>query len=790
MTATAAGPAWLDLPLRRPFVTLLLVALVTAVAAMMWPRVRFEPDVSRLLPEDHPQVRIAQLLDERARPARSLWLLLRGDDLPARVPALAAQLRRSPLVAAVETGRDELFGTWLARAAAAPLWFLSPTRCSELAAALAPAARQRAIDSLRLDLADDPLAASELARRDPLGLRWLLQQDDPAQQLGLDPGTDLVTFHGGRMALLRLIGTVDAYDADFATELMQHVDGVLGGTDAVVFGGYAVARADQAGIRADFERASVWAMVAILCYLCWVMRGIRLPLLVQLPALLSITWAIPFGSACFGPLPTVAVAAVAVLCGLGVDFAIHYAARYRAERLLHDHRTAAGIVQRSTVPELAIDMATTAVTFLAVGSGELSGLRAFGLLLALGLVTSLLVTITALPVLLVTVGHRPDPERSWLARLADRWLLHRASRKVAWAVLAVAAALLVSAVRHGVPITADPEALRPHDDPVAAARAAIEAEIGFQTIPAVVLVPLADEPTAARAGLVALQHDGVIRFWSGLEAVETEGARRAVAACRERIGDFVDPTRQQLADAGLEPGPFLPALQELDQRLRADPVAAAPLVLELGGERWRVVQVWPVARLDSRSLPAFTALLQAQLGPRTQVHAGATVAAELAHVLRHDLLRAVLLATVLAFLMVLLWLRSWRHGLLSLLPSAVGMAITLGVLVALDLRLSLVSFVAVPFVLGIGVDEGVHTVGHFRHGGSSTGATGTGVVRTSLGTVLGFGALLWADSPGLRDLGGIVALGSLASMLACLFVLAPLLARGSGGHQSRAQQNH
>jgi predicted RND superfamily exporter protein len=83
----------------------------------------------------------------------------------------------------------------------------------------------------------------------------------------------------------------------------------------------------------------------------------------------------------------------------------------------------------------------------------------------------------------------------------------------------------------------------------------------------------------------------------------------------------------------------------------------------------------------------------------------------------------------------------------------------------------------------------VHTVGHFRHGGRSTGATGTGVVRTSLGTVLGFGALLWADSPGLRDLGGIVAVGSLASMLACLFVLAPLLARRTTAHQSRAQQN-
>jgi len=96
----------------------------------------------------------------------------------------------------------------------------------------------------------------------------------------------------------------------------------------------------------------------------------------------------------------------------------------------------------------------------------------------------------------------------------------------------------------------------------------------------------------------------------------------------------------------------------------------------------------------------------------------------------------------------------------------------------------------VPFVLGIGVDEGVHMVGQFRHGGWTTGATGVGVVRTSLGTVLGFSSLLLAESPGLRDLGAIVAFGSFASMLACLFVQAPLLApRATSSDQSFAQQN-
>ena len=58
------------------------------------------------------------------------------------------------------------------------------------------------------------------------------------------------------------------------------------------------------------------------------------------------------------------------------------------------------------------------------------------------------------------------------------------------------------------------------------------------------------------------------------------------------------------------------------------------------------------------------------------------------------------------------------------------------------------------------------------------GATGTGVVRTSLGTVLGFSSLLFAQSPGLRDLGGIIV--ALLQTTADTWLLWVLMARRKG----------
>lgn len=773
------------LPVRHPVATMLGVLLVSALSFLAWPYVRFEPDVSRLLPAEHPHVRIAKLLDDRSRPSRTMWLLLHGDALPEGehlrrvVPELAERLSRSPDIVAVTTTRTELFAQWTERFQQAPLWQLDDGQLIALAQALSDEGIERAVQELAQDLADDPVAARELALRDPLGLRWLLSGEDRFAELGFDRGTDLLMLQGGERAIVQLRGSQDAFDADFSTRVCQFVDEALAqvAVPAEVFGGYAVARADQARLRADFERASTWSVLLIAIYLVWVMRGLRLPMLVQMPAMLSIAWAIPFGSVCFGALPTVAVAAVAVLCGLGVDFAIHYAARYRQARLTMTHHEAVQSVQRSTVPELLIDMATTAVTFLAIGAGSDGGLRSFGLLLAIGLVGSVLLTIYALPILLRWSGDRRDPERSLLASLSDRWLLRANARRAAWVTVSAAICGVAFLAAVGIPLSAESESMRPADDAVALARTSIERQIGFSTVPVLALWPVAQDASPLVLGLTALQAAGEVRFWTGLDRADTAHGRRAVANCRERLAGFAARTASQLELADLEPAPFQPALAELSNRFASDPLPNDAMIVDYLGKPHRAVTVWPRQRLDLEHFEHFQRDLRDRCGADVALHGGPSMLLALEQLLQRDLWRACWVAALLAVCMVTLWLRSLRYGLLALVPSAIGLVLTLLLLQVFGISLSMISFVAVPFVLGIGVDEGVHLVGHFRHGASSTGATGVGIVRTSIGTVLGFSSLLLAESPGLQLLGGIVAVGSVLCMLSCLFVLAPLLAR-------------
>jgi predicted RND superfamily exporter protein len=389
-----------------------------------------------------------------------------------------------------------------------------------------------------------------------------------------------------------------------------------------------------------------------------------------------------------------------------------------------------------------------------------------------------LFTIFALPVLLRWAGERPDPERSALAAAADRWLLHRAAPRAAWAAIALALAGVGYLLVAGIELSAEAEAVRPKGDPVSAARRTIEQRVGFSTVPVLALWPEQVDASPLHAALVGLRERQQLRFWTGLDRRDTAAGRAAVQACRADLDGFVGRAEAALDREGLQAAAFRPALADLQRRLANDGDApAAGKVVTFEGRPHRAVTLWPAQRQDREAFFDLQQQLRAVAGDDVVLHGGPTLTAALEEMLVRDLQRACWIAALLAVGMVTWWLRSLRHGLLALVPSVLGLVVTLVLLRLFDVPLSMISFVSVPFVLGIGVDEGVHLVGHYRHGATDTGATGVGIVRTSVGTVLGFSSLLLAATPGLQLLGGVVAFGSMACMLSCLFVLAPLLAR-------------
>jgi predicted RND superfamily exporter protein len=138
------------------------------------------------------------------------------------------------------------------------------------------------------------------------------------------------------------------------------------------------------------------------------------------------------------------------------------------------------------------------------------------------------------------------------------------------------------------------------------------------------------------------------------------------------------------------------------------------------------------------------------------------------------------LLTILAVsLLVFLGVRSLRGSLLSLVPLVVGMIWTLGLLGAFGIPLNFVSVLAIPLIVGIGIDDGVHLYHRVRHDrdlGQALTHAGKPIILTSMTTGIGFGSLLLSVHRGIWYLGFTTAIGIVACLIASLVLLPALVA--------------
>ena len=106
-----------------------------------------------------------------------------------------------------------------------------------------------------------------------------------------------------------------------------------------------------------------------------------------------------------------------------------------------------------------------------------------------------------------------------------------------------------------------------------------------------------------------------------------------------------------------------------------------------------------------------------------------------------------------------------------------------GMLALLGVDLNPANLIALPLVLGIGVDDGVHVVHDFRiqSGRYRTSAsTINAIVLTSLTSMIGFGSMMVAAHRGLYSVGLVLVIGVGSCLFVSLVTLPALLTIVSG----------
>jgi len=154
-----------------------------------------------------------------------------------------------------------------------------------------------------------------------------------------------------------------------------------------------------------------------------------------------------------------------------------------------------------------------------------------------------------------------------------------------------------------------------------------------------------------------------------------------------------------------------------------------------------------------------------------------------------------LYAIVLVVAMTALTIRRWRETLLALLPLALGLVWTLGLMYFFDLKLTLGNIFGLPLLLGVAVEFGSNIVLRFMEGEAHGGpliarSTVMAVLVNGLTTIVGFGSLMIARHQGVFGLGLLLTLGMITSLIAALVVVPVLLRMVLEMRRARRRRRH
>lgn len=726
-----------------------------------------EASYTAMVPETEVEVAESRGLVGALASTQVLNVLVRGEPAArlAFARAAADRLRTHPEIVTVELEYpvESFERNWFAT--------LSPQEQEHLAGLITAAARAevRAQNPLFADLGDgDRWAEVETA----------IEQARASQPdlVSLQPNGSIRTSADGsgiwmtvrpRVTMLTPIGDYE----DIVSSMRDALGGVESspGTEWKLSGQMLVALDEYRLIRRDLGRATGLAFLLVIVLLVVATRRLTTIPVVAAPLVVGFAMTLGLTALLVGRLNIVSAFMLPALLGLGVDFCIHLYAAYESALRDAEPRDAMLVAVREQWRPCGVAALTTAAGFVALLICRFDGIREFGIIASVGVLSMYVACFLVFPPIATAMVKRP---RSSAFGPVPR-SFHKLLIPVAL-LLGVAAASAFTARFHN-----DFKALR------------------------------GDLPSDA-------QHQALMRENAGpfeptlIGVASPEEARRVALAARERRA--IDEGPASIGRVVTLPD-FLPAqipeprreMLEALQRVRGEDQAQRVELEVMGawarGEAWSVdglprslvetlrprPDLWLVAVFSTDELHAeeqFSAWrdhIDAIRGAVKRDGIAIRVADKWSIVTKMlQLIRdAIAPMTVAAFGLVGLVLVATRRRGERRLPSVVavvvGTAACAGIAGWLGQPFNIFNIVVLPAVFGIGIDNAVQMSDAVATAESPTSPEVTrraaACALSSTTTALGFGAMLVAAHPGINSLGVTALVGLLATFTASTVAL-------------------
>jgi hopanoid biosynthesis associated RND transporter like protein HpnN len=574
----------------------------------------------------------------------------------------------------------------------------------------------------------------------------------------------------------------------------------------------------------------IGTLVIVLVILWLAVKSARIIAAVFINLFIGLSITAALGLMMVGALNMISVAFAVLFVGLGVDFAIQFSVRYRAERHdLGELRPALIRAAEKVGVPLTLAAAAVAAGFLSFLPTDYRGVSELGQIAGVGMVVAFLTSITVLPALITVMNPPGEPDDIGYRALApvDRFLQRNRVAVVATTIaIAIAGLPLLyfltfdfdpihlrspqtESISTLLDLGSDPRVginsinvIEPSLEQAAAAAARLRSlpqveramtlnrfiprdqdkKLAliqeFATTMAPALAPPTGKPPTDGQNVAALSGIAAqLLTMAGHATGPGASAAKRLANATSRLAQAGKPVRDVVQSAFIMP--LETDVTALRANLKASQVTADNLPATLK-RQWVApdgrarVEVAPKGNTnDTEVLRGFARAVLAVYphatgGPISILESGNTVVSAFIQAGIYSLLSIALL----------LWIVLKRFGdvLLTLVPLLLAGVVTLELCVLIGMPLNFANIIALPLLLGVGVAFKIYYIMAWRAGRTDLlqSSLTRAVIWSALTTATAFGSLWLSQHPGTSSMGKLLAL-SLVCTLGAAVLFQPAL---------------
>lgn len=551
------------------------------------------------------------------------------------------------------------------------------------------------------------------------------------------------------------------------------------------FGATNIAVANAKQIKSDIRTTAFVALGLLMLMLMLYYKRFLIPLIIMVPTVFGVVFAVAVLYFLRGTISAISLSIGSILLGVTIDYALHILTHYK-------HNSDIKVLYRDITKPLIMSSTTTAVAFLCLLFVNSGALQDLGIFAAISVVVTAIFSLLIIPHLYKPGNNAATEHNNVLDKLAG-FSFHNNKILIWGSVIIIIASFFTF---NKVVYDKDISQLNFVPEDIQKAEKHLESSTSLASKSLYVAV-YGDTPEEVLQNNTKLfsqlqddKADNKLLSYSSMGGIVLSQAAQQEKLAR--WNSFWTPERKQYvkqslitegAKLGFKPEAYQNFYDLLDKRFATVSLAEyqkvkALFLNEFVSEKNGFYTITSVVKVDDAQREAVVKELSAK--PKTMVIDRQQINETFLGGLKDDFTALINYSFVAVVLILFMFFRRIELVLISCIPIVITGIITTGIMGMFDIRLNIFSTIVCTLVFGHGVDFSIFMTSALQKE-YSTGKNEMATYRTSillavLTTVLGIGALVFAQHPALKSISSVSLIGVFAALI-ITFIFYPILFR-------------